>query len=129
MIEIAQGNGYDTPMGEAPKQTFKEGGKGMGTLTRVTTAKLKAASGQIQDQVARYRAEVEGIYACGAELDAMWEGSANETFAAAMGQDRERFEAMAKLLTAYQQGLDASAATYEAAEQRALDAIGAHSAR
>jgi len=103
--------------------------KGMDSImtgTEVLTGSLMDVAADAEELVARYRQSVNRIYAIGQELDSMWDGTANRTFFARMGSDRERFDAMAKLLESYVSVLRHNASIYIRAESDVLDVLKAN---
>ena len=53
----------------------------------------------------------------------MWEGEANKKFMATLGNDRQRFDALAKMLTSYVETLRQDAAIYAKAEGDVLNVL------
>lgn len=84
--------------------------------TNVSTGSLQNVAKNVAEQVVKYNKSVERIYEIGSELDAMWDGDANKKFMSVIGNDRERFAAMSKLLTQYVDALNQSAKIYAETE-------------
>lgn len=80
--------------------------------TTVSTGSLQNVAKNVAEQVVKYNKSVERIYEIGVELDAMWDGDANKKFISVIGNDRERFNAMSKLLMQYIDALNQSAKVY-----------------
>jgi WXG100 family type VII secretion target len=97
--------------------------------TEVLTGKMREVAQSVEDIVGRYNASVAKVYQAGEEIDAMWEGEASKKFKAVLGNDREKFEAMAKLLTEYIAALRQDAEIYEKAESDVLDALNTNKLR
>jgi len=97
------------------------------TGTEVLTGSLMEVAADVEELVARYRQSVNRIYVIGQELDPMWDGKANRTFNAQMGSDRDRFDAMAKLLESYVSVLRHNAGIYVKAESDVLDVLNTNS--
>lgn len=84
--------------------------------TNVSTGSLQNVARNVSEQVVKYNKSVERIYEIGSELDAMWDGDANKKFMSVIGNDRERFSAMSKLLMQYIDALNQSAKIYSETE-------------
>jgi len=95
--------------------------------TEVLTGSLMEVAADVEELVARYRQSVNKIYVIGQELDPMWDGQANRTFNYQMGSDRDRFDAMAKLLESYIAVLRHNASLYVKAESDVLDVLNTNS--
>jgi len=91
--------------------------------TEVLTASLIDVAAGVEELIGRYRHSVNKFYSIGQELDTMWDGQAGSKFIAQMGNDRERFDAMAKLLESYVSVLRNSAGIYTKAEGDVLSLI------
>lgn len=59
----------------------------------------------------------------------MWDGPASNKFVSILGNDRERFNALAKMLNAYVETLRRDAAIYAKAESDALDILNTNKIR
>jgi WXG100 family type VII secretion target len=99
------------------------------TGTEVLTGRMLAVAKNVEDTVGRYNASVNKMYQIGGEIDAMWEGEANRKFMATLGNDREKFNAMTKLLTAYVEVLRQDAAIYAKAESDVLNVLNTNKIR
>jgi len=88
--------------------------------TEVLTGSMMDIAAGMDDLIGRYRQSIGRIYMVGQELDSMWDGSASDKFAARMGNDRESFDAMAKLLESYTSVLRQNAGIYLKAESDVL---------
>lgn len=92
----------------------------------VTPSVLKDIALGVEELTGRYRQSISKLYNIGGELDGMWEGAANRQFMAQLGSDRERFDAMAKLMESYIGTLRNAAATYVNSESEAVTALNAN---
>jgi len=95
--------------------------------TEVLTGSLMDVAASVEELIGRYRHSVNKFYSVGQELDAMWDGQASSKFAAQMGSDRERFDAMAKLLESYISVLRHNASVYLKAEGDVLNVLNTNS--
>jgi len=91
--------------------------------TEVLTGSLMDVAGSVEELIGRYRQSVNKFYAIGQELDSMWDGKASSKFAATMGSDRERFDAMARILESYISVLRQNAGIYVKAEEEVLNIL------
>jgi WXG100 family type VII secretion target len=91
--------------------------------TEVITGRLTDAAKNLEDLNARYGQSVSKMYQIGGEIDVMWDGSAADKFAATLGADRERFNALTQLLTRYVETLRQDATIYGKAESDVLDVL------
>jgi WXG100 family type VII secretion target len=83
----------------------------------------------LEDIIGRYNTTVNKVYQIGGEIDAMWDGPASNKFVSILGNDRERFNALAKMLNAYVETLRRDAAIYAKAESDALDILNTNKIR
>jgi len=89
--------------------------------TEVLTGNMLDIAAGLDDLIGRYRQSINRIFIIGQELDSMWDGNASSKFASQMGNDREHFDAMAKLLESYVSVLRHNAGIYLKAESDVLD--------
>ena len=97
--------------------------------TEVITARMTEVAKNVEDIVGRYNASVSKMYQIGGEIDAMWDGEAGDKFSATLGSDRERFNALTKMLTAYVDTLRQDAAIYVKAESDVLGVLNTNTLR
>jgi len=92
--------------------------------TEITSsAKMTTVAKNIEDVIARYNQSINKLYELGAQVDSMWEGDASKTFKALFEGDRERFNAMTKLLQQYVATLQQDINIYHKAESDAINAV------
>ncbi len=97
--------------------------------TEVLTGRMMEIAKNVEDIIGRYNTSVNRMYQIGGEIDAMWDGAASDKFIATLGNDRERFNALAKILTTYVETLRQDAAIYAKAESDVLDVLNANKIR
>ena len=97
--------------------------------TEVLTGRMLDVAKSVEDITGRYNSSVNKMYQIGGEIDAMWEGEANRKFMATLGNDRQRFEALTKMLTAYVETLRQDAAIYAKAENDVVDILNTNKIR
>jgi hypothetical protein len=66
--------------------------------TEVTTGKLTQAANMPSEFISQYNVAVDKFYNCGAEIDTMWDGEASQKFMATRTGDRDRFNALTRIL-------------------------------
>jgi WXG100 family type VII secretion target len=97
--------------------------------TEVTTGRLTQAANRLTDFIGQYNAAVDKFYNCGAEIDTMWDGEASQKFMATLTNDRERFNALTKILQRYVEVLSQDANTYAKAEADVLNTLNTNKIR
>ena len=100
-----------------------------GRSTEVTTGKLTQAANKLSELIAQYNAAVDKFYNCGAEIDTMWDGDASQKFMHTLTNDRERFNALTKILQRYVEVLHQDASTYAKAEADVLNVLNTNTIR
>jgi WXG100 family type VII secretion target len=97
--------------------------------TEVTTGRLTQAASRLSDFIAQYDGAVDKFYNCGAEIDTMWDGDASQKFMATLTNDRERFNALTRILRQYVEVLNQDANTYARAEADVLNTLNTNKIR
>jgi WXG100 family type VII secretion target len=97
--------------------------------TEVITGQMMDVAKNVEDVIGRYNQSVNKMYQIGGEIDAMWDGDASEKFMATLGSDRERFDALTKMLTAYVDTLRQDVGIYEKAESDVLNVLNTNKIR
>ncbi len=97
--------------------------------TRVTTQKMRQVADQVETYARDFVQRVNDLYNVGQQLDSMWDGDASQRFMTQLGTDRERFEAMNRVLLQYVEALRSNAASYDNAEARAMETLNTNSIR
>lgn len=97
--------------------------------TEVMTAKLTEVAKTVNELIQKYNKSVVRVYEIGGELDAMWDGEANQKFNSQFANDREKFNAMANLLARYTETLNQAATIYAKAESDAIQTIATNKIR
>ena len=92
-------------------------------LNRVNTQEMRNAANNVEQLAADYTRQVQALYTAGSELDRMWEGDANTSFNAQLGQDQARFEALNRVIAQYVQGLRDNADQYDRSEADAVSTL------
>jgi len=97
--------------------------------TEVTTSQMHDVAKNVEDVIGRYNASVNKMYQIGGEIDGMWDGEASEKFMATLGNDRDRFDTLTKMLTSYVETLRQDAIIYEKAESDVLNVLNTNKIR
>ena len=97
--------------------------------TEVITSKMTEVAKNVEDIVGRYNTSVDKMYQTGSEIDAMWDGEASQKFVATFGKDRERFNALTKMLSSYVETLRQDASIYVKAESDVLNVLNTNKIR
>ena len=92
-------------------------------LNRVNTQEMRGIANEVEQLASDYTRQVQTLYQTGNDLDKMWDGDANSSFNAQLGQDQARFEALNKVIGQYIQVLRDNAAEYDRSEEDAVQTI------
>ena len=95
-----------------------------GNLTEVSTGKMSTVANSLEGAVSQYKASVNALYDCGAQIDAMWDGLAGDKFTTTFRGEKEKFDALAGSMTRYVQGLRENITEYTNGEQKVIDIVG-----
>ena len=98
-------------------------------LNRINTQEMRGVANEVEQLASDYTRHVQALYTAGSELDKMWDGDANSTFNAQLGQDQARFEALNKVIAQYVQVLRDNAEQYDKAEADAVQELTSKSVR
>jgi len=98
-------------------------------LNRVNTQEMRNIANAVEQLASDYTRQVSALYTAGQELDNMWDGDANNTFNAQLGQDQPRFEALNNVIGQYVQVLRNNAEAYDRNEAEAVQTLHTKSVR
>jgi WXG100 family type VII secretion target len=98
-------------------------------IQKVNTSGMRNAANEIEQQAYDYTQQVAALYQIGQELDGMWDGDANATFKAQLGQDQPRFEALNNVVRQYVETLRSNADSYDRAEDEAVQTLRSNTVR
>lgn len=96
-----------------------------GSIIEVDTTQLARDKNAVQERINQVRTSLKSIYTDVAELDAMWDGVANQVFKAQFDADREEFEAMCTMYEELVDKLEIARTEYEKCEAQVNAAIAA----
>lgn len=97
--------------------------------TEVLTGRMMEVAKNVEDIIGRYNQSVNKMYQIGGEIDGMWDGEAGNKFMATLGNDRDRFNALTKMLNAYVETLRQDVSIYAKAESDALNILNTNKIR
>ena len=89
--------------------------------TEVLTGKMLDVANRLEEIGREYKNSVDKINTAGAELDQMWNGEAGNKFSAVIARDRDRFDALSKMLAEYADTLRREVEIYARAENDVRD--------
>lgn len=88
----------------------------MAVINRVDPEIMKSQADVLDNLIGEWNNEVLGISRLKSELDAMWDGLANDTFNNRWENDLNKFNQLLSVLVSYRQAITEAAAKYEAYE-------------
>lgn len=91
----------------------------------VTPEMMVSISKEIKQKIEEWNSAVNTIYTLHKELDAMWEGDANNKLNLKMQEDLPRYQALSQLMTEYSNAIATAAAKYVEADTEAANIINA----
>jgi len=83
---------------------------------KVTTEGMRSAANDFTAKMGEWEGLVNQIWSLLAELDAMWEGDANEAFNALIAEDKPKFERLYAMMETYKNAITTAAQKYEEGE-------------
>lgn len=85
----------------------------------VTPQMMTSIGGEIGKKLEEWEAATKKIYDLNTEMNAMWEGAANDAFNQAFAEDQKKFTTLANMMTEYQNAVVTVANSYLAGEENA----------
>ena len=83
---------------------------------KVTTEGMRNAANDFAAKMGEWEGLVNMIWIALAELDAMWDGDANESFNALIAEDKPKFEKLYAMMEVYKDAITVAAQKYEDGE-------------
>ena len=83
---------------------------------RVNTDNMRSTATVFQEKINDWNSLVQQLWSLMEELDAMWDGDANEAFNALVTEDKPKFERLAQMMETYKTALDTAASKYDSGE-------------
>lgn len=89
----------------------------------VTPQMMATIAGDIGKKLEEWNAATTKIYDLNNEMDAMWDGAANDAFNLAFSEDRKKFDNLARMMQEYQNAIITAANAYLDGEQQAKNIV------
>lgn len=83
---------------------------------RVYTDNMRSTATVFQEKINDWNSLVQQLWSLMEELDAMWDGDANEAFNALVTEDKPKFERLAQMMETYKTAIDTAASKYDSGE-------------
>lgn len=83
---------------------------------RVNTDNMRSTATVFQEKINDWNSLVQQLWSLMEELDAMWDGDANEAFNALVTEDKPKFERLAQMMKTYKTAIDTAASKYDSGE-------------
>ena len=83
---------------------------------RVNTDNMRSTATVFQEKINDWNSLVQQLWSLMEELDAMWDGDANEEFNALVTEDKPKFERLAQMMETYKTAIDTAASKYDSGE-------------
>ena len=80
---------------------------------RVNTDNMRSTATVFQEKINDWNSLVQQLWSLMEELDAMWDGDANEAFNALVTEDKPKFERLAQMMETYKTAIDTAAGEAE----------------
>ena len=80
---------------------------------RVNTDNMRSTATVFQEKINDWNSLVQQLWSLMEELDAMWDGDANEAFNALVTEDKPKFERLAQMMETYKTAIDTAASKYD----------------
>ena len=84
--------------------------------TKVTPETMNTLATGIEGKIDDWSTAVTTIYQLIAEMDAMWDGDANDAFNQRMQDNRQKFNRLAQVMSEYVQAIKKAASNYASGE-------------
>lgn len=89
----------------------------------ITPSMMISIANDIKGKMEEWNACVQQIYTLHAEMDAMWEGAANDAFNAMFAEDKQKFTKLYQMMNEYQSAIITIANEYKSADQTAKETV------
>ena len=83
---------------------------------RVNTDNMRSTATVFQEKINDWNSLVQQLWSLMEELDAMWDGDANEAFNALVTEDNPKFERLGQMREIYKTAIDTAASKYDSGE-------------
>lgn len=82
----------------------------------LSTESMRNAANEFANKIDEWNGMKEEIWALLADLDAMWDGDANDAFNALIAEDEPKFAKLLEMMTTYKDAINSAAQKYEETE-------------
>lgn len=89
----------------------------------ITPSMMISIANDIKGKLEEWNACVQQIYTLHTELDAMWEGAANDAFNALFAEDKQKFTKLYQMMNEYQAAIITMANDYKRADEEAKQTV------
>lgn len=87
------------------------------SIINVSTEGMRSAANDFEGKMNEWKALVDNIWSLLGQLDAMWDGDANNAFNALVEEDKPKFERLYTMMEEYKSAIINAAEKYEANEE------------
>ena len=91
--------------------------------TKATPQTMITLATQVEDKISDWNQAVTKIYSLASEMDAMWDGTANDAFNTRFDQDRTKFEKLATVMSEYATTIKTVAQNYMTTEEEVASIV------
>ena len=91
---------------------------------RVSPDQMDGVASRLSGQMGDWESNVGSIKNCITQLDSMWEGLGNQTFANLWQEDSQNFTRLQQLMSEYQQAITRAAAKFRETDQTVSGIVG-----
>ncbi|MCD7730005.1 MAG: WXG100 family type VII secretion target [Oscillospiraceae bacterium] len=95
----------------------------MAEIRQVNPQEMLTTAKSLSGKVEEWNVLVDDIYALQQQLDAMWDGNANDTFNAQWAEDRTKYATLSNVLAEYVQAINTAAQLYIETEAEAVKIV------
>ena len=83
---------------------------------KVSTEGMRTAANDFAGKAGEWKSYVEQIWSLLRDLDAMWDGDANEAFNALVAEDKPKFDRLQQMMETYKDAINQAAQRYDEGE-------------
>ena len=91
--------------------------------TLVTPETMISLANGVEEKIGDWNQAVTKIYQLASEMDAMWDGTANDTFNARFADDKGKFEQLSKIMAEYAAAIKTAANNYITTEEEVTSIV------
>ena len=91
--------------------------------TLVTPETMITLANGVEEKIADWNQAVTKIYQLAQEMDAMWDGTANDAFNTRFDEDRTKFEQLSTIMSEYATAIKTAAQNYMTTEEEVTSIV------